>query len=48
MNYAYYNFCRLHASLGGKTLAQVAGIAKYRLWVEDLIALLEPQAERAA
>lgn len=47
LNYAYYNF-RPHASLGGRTPAQAADIAKHRLWVEDLIALLDAQTEKAA
>ena len=47
LNFAYYNFCRPHASLGGKTPAQAAGVCRHRLTVDDLVSLLDRQAQAA-
>jgi IS1 family transposase len=38
---AFYNWCRPHASLGGKTPAMVLGLADRAWTVEDLVGLLE-------
>jgi hypothetical protein len=35
----YYNFCRKHQSLKGKTPAQAAGLTEYRWTASDLLAL---------
>ena len=37
--FAFYNFCRKHASLGGKTPAMVAGLADRPMTLEELIGL---------
>ncbi len=37
---AYYNWCRPHLSLGGKTPAQAAGLTDRKMTIEDLIGLL--------
>ena len=50
VHFAYYNFCRVHMSLGkgpdgkGRTPAMAAGIESRKLEIADLIALL-PDAE---
>lgn len=44
VHFAYYNFCRVHSSLKGKTPAMAAGVASRKLEIADLIALL-PDAE---
>jgi IS1 family transposase len=38
--FTYYNFCRRHQSLGGKTPAQAAGLASNNWTVEKLVSLL--------
>ena len=35
----FYNFCRTHKSLGGKTPATTAGLTDYRWTASDLLAL---------
>jgi len=35
----YYNFCRKHQSLGGKTPAMAAGLTNYRWTASDMLAL---------
>jgi len=35
----YYNFCRKHRSLGGKTPAMVSGLTDYVWAAKDLLAL---------
>lgn len=43
----FYNWCRKHASLDGKTPAQVLGVAD-RVWtIGDLVGLLETDEQRA-
>ncbi len=37
----YYNFARAHGSLGGKTPAQAAGVARYAWTCQDIAALLD-------
>jgi IS1 family transposase len=44
----YYNFCRKHASLKGKTPAMAAGLTDYRWTAADLLALDMWTAKRAA
>lgn len=44
VHFFYYNFCRPHMSLKGKTPAQAAGVAVNRWTVEDVIRLL-PDAQ---
>jgi IS1 family transposase len=39
MTVVFYNFCKSHKSLGGKTPAQVAGLTDYVWTVRDLLAL---------
>ena len=39
LHFAYYNFCRKHKSLGGKTPAIVAGLTDYVWTASDLLAL---------
>ncbi len=39
--FAYYNFCRKHSSLKGKTPAQVAGLADHCWTLEELIGLMD-------
>lgn len=47
LHFMYYNWCRPHASLKGKTPAMAAGIA-HEVWtVEDMVKLLEAK-EKAA
>lgn len=38
--WAYYNFCRPHLSLGGKTPAQAAGLTDRKMTLEELIGLI--------
>jgi len=38
--FMYYNYCRPHASLKGKTPAQAAGLVDHRWTLEELIGLL--------
>jgi hypothetical protein len=40
--FAYYNWCRPHMSLGGKTPAVAAGIADHVWTIDELIGLLTP------
>ncbi len=40
LHFAYYNFCRPHQSLGGKTPAMAAGLEDHVWKVDELIALL--------
>ena len=37
----YYNFCRPHKSLKGRTPAMTAGVAKHRWSIDDLAAMVE-------
>lgn len=39
--FTYYNLCRKHETLGGRTPAQAAGLADHRWTVEELVGLLE-------
>lgn len=41
VHYMYYNFCRPHMSLYGRTPAQAAGVTSRRWTVEDVVRLLE-------
>jgi IS1 family transposase len=41
LHFAYYNYCRPHQSLGGKTPAMAAGLEDHVWKVDELIALLE-------
>src|SRR5207247_11250283 len=41
LHFAYYNFCRAHQSLKGKTPAMAAGITDHVWKLDELIALLE-------
>ena len=41
LHYMWYNFCRPHMSLGGKTPAMAAGVETRRWTVQDVISLLE-------
>jgi len=41
LHFAYYNFCRVHQSLGGKTPAMAAGLADHPWNISELIGLLE-------
>lgn len=41
VHYMYYNFCRPHLSLKGRTPAQEAGVAAHRWTVREVIDLLE-------
>jgi len=41
LHFAYYNYCRPHQSLGGKTPAMAAGLEDHAWSVDELIALLE-------
>jgi len=41
VHYMYYNFCRPHMSLKGRTPAMAAGVEARRWTVQDVIALLE-------
>ena len=41
INTMYYNFCRSHKSLKGKTPAQAAGVARHRWSVDDLARMIE-------
>jgi IS1 family transposase len=53
VHFAYYNFCRVHMSLGkgpdgkGRTPAMAAGVESRKLEIADLIALL-PDSEKKA
>ena len=38
--FAYYNFCRKHSSLDGRTPAMAAGLADHAWTLEELIGLL--------
>lgn len=38
--FAFYNFCRRHASLGGKTPAMVSGVTDHIWSIDDLISLV--------
>lgn len=38
--FAFYNFCRPHATLGNKTPAMAAGLADHRWTIEELLGLL--------
>lgn len=40
LHFAYYNYCRVHASLDGKTPAMAAGLEDHVWTVDELIALL--------
>ena len=40
LHFAYYNYCRVHASLDGKTPAMAAGLEDHVWSVDELIALL--------
>lgn len=44
----YYNFCRKHRSLGGKTPAQAAGLTEYRWTASDMLSLDLWHSEQAA
>jgi hypothetical protein len=44
LHFAYYNFCRVHASLNKQTPAMAAGVTDHVWTLNELIALLE-QAE---
>lgn len=45
----FYNFCRKHKSLGGKTPAMVAGLTDYVWTASDMLALdMWSGARRAA
>ncbi len=48
MTVVFYNFCKTHKSLGGKTPAMVAGLTDYVWTVSDMLALDMWTAERAA
>ena len=41
LHFAYYNYCRVHASLNGKSPAMAAGLEDHVWTVDELIALLE-------
>jgi Integrase core domain len=41
LHFAYYNYCRPHQSLGGKTPAMAAGLEDHIWKVDELIDLLE-------
>jgi IS1 family transposase len=41
IHFFFYNFCRPHASLGGKTPVQAAGVDSRRWTVADLVGLLD-------
>jgi IS1 family transposase len=41
LHFAYYNFCRVHQSLSGKTPAMAAGISDHVWKLDELIALLQ-------
>lgn len=41
IHFFFYNFCRPHASLGGKTPVQAAGVDSRRWTVADMVALLD-------
>ena len=40
LHFAYYNYCRPHQSLGGKTPAMAAGLEEHVWTVDELIGLL--------
>ncbi|HLX33109.1 MAG TPA: hypothetical protein VKR79_10140 [Gaiellaceae bacterium] len=40
LHFAYYNYCRVHASLDGRTPAMAAGLEDHVWTVDELIALL--------
>jgi hypothetical protein len=44
----YYNFCRKHMSLKGRTPAMAAGLTEYLWTVSDMLALEMWQAVSAA
>ncbi len=48
LHFLWYNFGRPHASLGGKTPAQAAGIDRYRWTAEDVAALLDAREASAS
>ncbi|HWS71967.1 MAG TPA: hypothetical protein VN605_07620 [Thermoanaerobaculia bacterium] len=48
LSITYYNFCRKHMSLKGKTPAQAAGLTEYRWTGSDLLALEMWTTVRAA
>lgn len=41
LHFLHYNFARPHASLGGRTPAQAAGVSRYRWGVEEIAGLLD-------
>lgn len=41
IHFFFYNFCRPHASLGGKTPVQAAGVDSRRWTIADLVGLLD-------
>jgi hypothetical protein len=41
LHFTYYNYCRPHQSLGGKTPAMAAGLEDHVWTVDELISLLE-------
>lgn len=41
--FMYYNFCRVHTSLKGKTPAMVARLTEHAWTVEEITALAEPK-----
>lgn len=47
LHFAYYNFCRKHQALG-TTPAVAAGLCRYPLTIDDLIALLDDRSSQAA
>lgn len=48
LHFMHYNFCRVHMSLNGQTPAMAAGVADHAWTLEEVAALLEPKAMRAA
>jgi IS1 family transposase len=47
LHFMYYNFCRVHKSLKGKTPAMAAGISDHVWTIEEMVSLLDVRESRS-